>query len=115
MPMSLDTSTYRYHAHIYFLEDTRDAAWALREEIEANFSPIDMGRFHEKCVGPHPRWSFQVAFNKDISADFIDWLMLNRKGLTIFLHPQTGNDLEDHRDNPLWMGETLELNLDVFE
>lgn len=112
--MSSDTSRYRYHAHIYFDEATKDTAWALREEIESTFTPISMGRFHEKLVGPHPRWSFQVAFSKDISADFIDWLMLNRRGLTIFLHPQTGNDLEDHRNHPLWMGEMLELDLSVF-
>ena len=45
-----------YHAHVYFDADSRDVAWAVREEIEAKFD-IEMGRFHEKEVGPHPRWS----------------------------------------------------------
>ncbi len=45
-----------WHAHVYFDAASRDAAWALREKIEKNFD-IAMGRFHEKPVGPHPRFS----------------------------------------------------------
>ena len=29
-------------------------------------------------------------------------------------HPETGFDLEDHRDRALWMGRVLDLNLDVL-
>ncbi len=109
-----DTSMYGYHAHVYFGEETRDNAWALREKIETEFQDIDMGRFWEKNVGPHPRWSFQVAFHEKDFTKIVSWLMKNRSGLTIFLHPQTGNDLIDHRDYPLWMGECLDLKLDIF-
>ncbi len=31
------------------------------------------------------------------------------------VHPNTGNDLADHGDWPLWMGEIPELNLAMFE
>jgi DOPA 4,5-dioxygenase len=103
-----------YHAHVYFDQDTREPAHALREEIERKF-PVEMGRWHEKLVGPHPRWSYQVAFRPEVFADIVPWLMLNRRGLTIFLHPNTGDDLVDHRDYPTWMGERLALNLDMFE
>jgi DOPA 4,5-dioxygenase len=41
--------------------------------------------------------------------------MQNRRGLTIFLHPNTGNNLEDHRDWPIWMGEIPELKLAMFD
>ena len=41
-----------WHAHVYFDPATRDPAWALRERIEKEFE-IQMGRFHEKPVGPH--------------------------------------------------------------
>ena len=40
--------------------------------------------------------------------------MLNRDGLTVFVHPGTGDDLADHRDHALWLGEKLELNLKRF-
>lgn len=109
-----DTSMYGYHAHIYFDANSKDTAWALRERIETTFKDIDMGRFWEKNVGPHPRWSFQVAFFPDDFSEIVNWLMINRNGLTIFLHPQTGDDLIDHRDYPLWMGEMLPLKLDIF-
>ena len=103
-----------YHAHVYFDADSRAPAKALREQIETHFD-IEMGRWHEKEVGPHPRWSYQVKFGTDLFAKFVPWLMQNRCGLTIFLHPNTGNNLEDHRDWPIWMGEIPELKLAMFE
>lgn len=36
-----------WHAHVYFNADSRDAAWALREQALAAFGDsIEMGRFH---------------------------------------------------------------------
>jgi aromatic ring-cleaving dioxygenase len=102
-----------WHAHIYFDAATREAAWALREKIDENFT-IEMGRFHEKPVGPHPRFSYQVLFTKDQFADIVPWLALNRGGLTILVHPNTGEALEDHRDRGLWLGTSEELHLDVL-
>ena len=66
-----------WHAHVYFDAASRNAAWALRERIEKAF-PIEMGRFHEKPVGPHPRFSYQVAFRNDLLAPLLSWLTLNR-------------------------------------
>ena len=45
----------------------------------------------------------------------IPWLMLNRQGLTIFTHPETGEHLVDHRDRAIWMGEMLDLDLSIFD
>ncbi|MDX1738568.1 MAG: DOPA 4,5-dioxygenase family protein [Alphaproteobacteria bacterium] len=112
--MPSDTSMYDYHAHIYFDKETSPKAKILRQAIETHFNDIDMGRFFEKNVGPHPRWSYQVAFHKKDFSDIINWLMLNRDGLTIFVHPQTGDALRDHRDHALWMGECLPLDLSIF-
>ena len=103
-----------YHAHIYFDAESRERAWALREAIVENFD-IAMGRFHEKMVGPHPRWSFQVAFPAETFPALVPWLMLNRGDLVVFLHPNTDDDLRDHRDFPVWMGAMPELNLGIFE
>ncbi|WP_420549843.1 DOPA 4,5-dioxygenase family protein [Curvivirga sp.] len=110
-----DTSMYDYHAHIYFDEATKDIAWSIREQIEKNWPDIDMGRFWERNVGPHPRWSFQVAFHHKDFADITKWLMFNRKDLVVFLHPQSGDELADHRDHPIWMGEKLQLDLSMME
>ena len=103
-----------WHAHVYFDPASRDAAWALRERIEKTFD-IDMGRFHEKPVGPHPRFSYQVHFRNDQLASLISWLTLNRGDLTVFVHPNTGEALEDHRDRAVWLGQQVPLNLDALK
>ena len=38
--------------------------------------------------------------------------ILNRAGLTVFAHAQTGNALKDHTDHVIWLGpsETLKLS-----
>lgn len=103
-----------WHAHVYFDPASRDAAWALRERIEKAFD-IEMGRFHEKPVGPHPRFSYQVHFRNDQLAPLISWLTLNRGDLTVLVHPNTGEALEDHRDRAVWLGQQVPLNLDALK
>jgi DOPA 4,5-dioxygenase len=102
-----------YHAHVYFDETSREPAQVLREAIAENFE-VEIGRWHERPVGPHPMWSYQVAFDKSLFEQLVPWLMLNRGDLIVFLHPNTGEALEDHRDRPVWMGEKLELDLSIF-
>lgn len=102
-----------WHAHVYFDAATRDAAWALRERIEKTFT-IEMGRFHERPVGPHPMFSYQVHFRNEQFGPLISWLALHHGDLTVFVHPNTGQDLEDHRDRALWIGPSQALNLKIF-
>ena len=102
-----------YHAHVYYDAESKAAAGVLREAIEARFD-VRMGRWHDRPVGPHPCWSYQVAFTPDLFASLVPWLALNRGELVIFIHPETGEDLPDHRDRALWLGAKLELNLDVL-
>lgn len=92
----------------------RATARALRERVGKVFPGAEVGRFHEKNVGPHPRWSCQIGFGLELFGTLVPWLMLNRDDLTIFLHPVTGDDLAEHKDYPIWMGEILDVNLDMF-
>ena len=103
-----------YHAHVYFDADSIEQARALCLEASDRFD-LSMGRIHEKCVGPHPMWSCQLAFTPDQLDQILPWLTLNRDGLIIFAHPETGNDLKDHRDHGIWLGTGLALKLDIFE
>jgi aromatic ring-cleaving dioxygenase len=57
---------------------------------------------------------YQIAFPSRLLASFLPWLMLNRDGLTILLHPETGNDYRDHTAHAAWLGALLPLRLDVF-
>ena len=38
----------------------------------------------------------------------------NCKVEVFFIHPNTGDDLSDHRDHPLWLGDKLGLDLSIF-
>jgi aromatic ring-cleaving dioxygenase len=101
-----------WHAHVYFDAASRDAAWALRELIITELAgTIEMGRFHEKPVGPHPMWSYQLAFPAGNFAQVLSWLALNHGALDVFVHPNTGDALRDHRDCALWLGRSYALNL----
>jgi aromatic ring-cleaving dioxygenase len=102
-----------YHAHVYFDEASRPLAAELRERVAARFA-VSLGRWREEPIGPHPRPMYQVAFAAEAFAEIVPWLMLNRRGLVILVHPETGDDLADHRDHALWLGERLALKLDFF-
>ena len=103
-----------YHAHVYFDAETVGQARALCEAARDRFD-ISMGRVHEREVGPHPKWSCQLAFGPEQFGAVIPWLALNRNGLTVFTHLDTGDDLADHRDHGIWMGAMLPLRLEIFE
>lgn len=101
-----------WHAHVYFDASSRDAAWSLRESIESELAgQVEVGRFHERPVGPHPMWSYQLAFPVSAFAMVVAWLALNHGGLDVLVHPNTGDALRDHRDCALWVGGSHALNL----
>ena len=102
-----------YHAHVYYDAETIDQARALLVEARDTFG-LEMGRMHERLVGPHPRWSCQLTVPVETFATAIPWLNLKRAGLTIFVHPQTGDDLYDHRDAAIWLGDSVTLNIEMF-
>ena len=104
-----------YHAHVYYDPvSSRDRAARLREGVAAAFPDVTLGRWHDKPVGPHTQAMYQLAFPPALLASFLPWLMLNRDGLTILLHPETGNDYRDHSAHAAWLGAALPLRLDVF-
>jgi aromatic ring-cleaving dioxygenase len=98
-----------FHAHVYFDGPAqRERALALREQIGARFS-VALGRVHDGPVGPHQRAMYQVAFDVATFGNFVPWLMLNRQGLTVLVHPNTRDERGDHLTRALWMGEILEI------
>lgn len=103
-----------FHAHIYFDAITAENARSICTQCAEQFS-VEMGRFHERPVGPHPDWSCQLAFKPEMAGDVLIWLALNRDGLVVFAHPDTGVPLQDHTDHAIWMGAIRELDLSVFD
>ena len=105
-----------YHAHVYYdPATTREQAERLRARIGSEFPQARLGRWHDEQVGPHPQSMYQVAFASALLPSFVPWLMLNRDGLTVLLHPETGDNYADHSAHAAWFGAVLPLRLDVFK
>ena len=104
-----------YHVHIYYdPAKTRDVAARVREGIGAAFPGATVGSWHDEAVGPHTVAMYQVAFESQDFARLVPWLMLNRDGLDVLVHPLAGNAYDDHTVYAMWLGEKLPLRLDVL-
>lgn len=102
-----------YHAHVYYDPTTREVAEWLREQLGQRFA-VQLGRWHDQFVGPHTGSMYQVAFAIDVFAELVPWLMLNRRGLRILVHPNTMAPRDDHLVHALWLGEPLALKGEVL-
>ena len=112
--MHAATPILSYHAHVYYDPvATRGTAEALRQRIGERFS-VQLGRWHDLPVGPHIAAMYQVAFAAEVFASFVPWLMLNRAGLTVLVHPNTLAPRDDHLLHALWLGPPLALKEDVL-
>ncbi len=98
-----------YHAHIYYDPvKTRDAAARVRAGLAA-FN-VQLGGWHDEAVGPHLDAMYQAVFSPDEFAIVVPWLMLHREGLSVLVHPSTGDSYGDHLERSLWHGTRLKLN-----
>ncbi|RTZ16703.1 4,5-dioxygenase [Vibrio aquaticus] len=99
-----------YHAHIYFDESTSDEAQQLRQAVSEQFD-LSVGRFNQKNVGPHLKWSFSITFTHQDFEQLIPWLEAHRRTFSVLVHALTGDDIKDHTDFAYWLGEPVPLNL----
>jgi len=102
-----------YHAHIYYNPETQPIAERLRDAIGGLFT-VELGRWHDEPVGPHPASMYQVAFGPEEFARLVPWLMLNRGGLDVLVHPQTGDAYDNHSLHAMWLGTKLLLRLEIL-
>jgi aromatic ring-cleaving dioxygenase len=99
-----------YHAHIYFdAEAQRSEAMAIREAAQERFA-VNLGRVHDGPVGPHSQAMFQIAFEPELFGSLVPWLMLNNRGLSILVHPNTTNEKRDHLLDAVWIGGPLAVD-----
>jgi aromatic ring-cleaving dioxygenase len=103
-----------YHAHIYFDPDGQRAeAMAIRESAGDRFA-VRLGTIRDEPVGPHSKAMYQIAFEPVLFATLVPWLMLNNRGLSILIHPNTTNQKRDHLLDAVWIGAPLELHGEVL-
>tara|TARA_B110000196_G_scaffold58092_1_gene48145 strand:+ start:2608 stop:2949 length:342 start_codon:yes stop_codon:yes gene_type:complete len=99
-----------YHAHVYYDTDNKKIAERLRRRVKTQFN-INLGRWHDNPIGPHPKGMYQIEFRADIFSSLVTWMVFNRDDLSILVHPLTGDDLADHTSYSMWLGESLKLRL----
>lgn len=102
-----------YHAHVYYASGTRLVAERLRQTIAREFT-VEAGELRDEPRGPHPIPQFNVIFNTTLFDKVVPWLMLNRDGLDILVHPLTASSYDDHSKNALWLGTPVALRLDTL-
>lgn len=86
----------------------------LHQGLAAKF-PIEMGQFSGAEVGPHPVPQFQIIFTVAQFQDVVPWLMVNREGLDILVHPLTDDMVDDHSVYALWLGAPIALKLHTMQ
>ena len=102
-----------YHAHVYYDAATKPAAARLRQAISDKF-PVEPRAMSDEPRGPHPISQFNVVFKTEEFRHLVPWLMLNRDGLDVLVHPLTESSYDDHSKNALWLGTPVPMKLDVL-
>jgi DOPA 4,5-dioxygenase len=102
-----------FHAHVYFDAITHRTAARIRAALAQDLGAT-VGALHERPVGPHAKAMFQVTIAPEDFATVVPWLMLNRSGLSVLVHPTTDDSVADHQANALWMGEPLPIDVELL-
>ncbi len=101
-----------YHVHIYYDDATLPKAIKVRDTLAEKF-PVRVGK-NQGIAGPHPVPQVQVIFKTHAFNDVVQWLMFNRQGLDILVHPLTDNEYDDHTSQALWLGTPVKLKTETL-
>ncbi len=102
-----------YHNHVYYDPESRHRAARLRDWVRERFA-ARMGSWHDTPVGPHTEPMYQILFKPELFPTLVPFVMMNRLGLTILLHPESGRPRDDHTVNATWMGGLLPIKTEVL-
>jgi aromatic ring-cleaving dioxygenase len=107
------TENKGFHAHIYYNAETKKAAEKLLGVIAEKFA-VEIGMLSDEPRGPHPISQFVAIFEVPEFQNIVPWLMLNREGLDVLVHPLTESSYDDHSKNALWLGTPVPMRLDIL-
>jgi len=107
------TENKGYHAHVYYNAETKEKAAALRAALAENFK-VEAGGLSDEPRGPHPVPQFNVIFETPEFDSVVPWLMLNRDGLDVLVHPLTDSSFNDHTAFAMWLGTPVPLKTEIL-
>jgi aromatic ring-cleaving dioxygenase len=108
-----------YHAHLYYVAETRAVAEATRlgliERMESGDIPqlLFVGQLKDGKAGPHPIPQFEIHYTKAALPTVLR--LIEESGLTALVHPLTDDDLADHTSLAHWIGTPIELDLSTLD
>ena len=103
-----------YHAHVYYDAETKPKAAKLSATLRDKFK-VEGGALSDEPRGPHPISQFNVIFETPEFETIVPWLMLNRDGLDILVHPLTDSSYNDHTDFAMWLGTPVSLKTEILQ
>jgi aromatic ring-cleaving dioxygenase len=103
-----------YHAHVYYNAETKAKAAKLSETLIGKFN-VEGGALSDDPRGPHPISQFNVIFETPEFQSIVPWLMLNRDGLDVLVHPLTESSYNDHTANAMWLGTPVPLRTEILQ
>ena len=103
-----------YHAHIYYdVGKTRGVAERVCAAAEKQFR-VENDGFRDEPRGPHPISNVLLVFKPDQFEHVVPWLMLNRDGLDVLVHPLTDSSYDDHTAYAMWLGSPVVLKTEIL-
>ena len=102
-----------YDIHTYWRNsDEREEALKLKQLLIDNnvqtFSLVDIP------IGPHPLPMFEAHVSAENLPAIEALLVANRANCSILIHEKTGNHVYDHTKGARFLGEPLELNIELL-
>lgn len=108
-----------YHAHLYYLPETRAVAEAMRLRLIDGMASgtiprlLFVGQLKDGKAGPHPIPQFEIHYTKAALPTILR--LIEESGLTALVHPLTDDDLADHTTLAHWIGTPIELDLTTLD
>lgn len=105
-----------YHAHVYFEAGELEKA----EEFFAQArtmgpAVLQVHKIFPKVVGPHDLPMVELRFSDETKTDAIAWIEAHHGEWSVLIHQDSGDDLEDHSRNVIWLGKALPLHFEFFK
>ncbi|BEJ13216.1 hypothetical protein CspHIS471_0303900 [Cutaneotrichosporon sp. HIS471] len=71
--------------------------------------------FFDGPLGPHPIPMFEInVFTPAELGALFTWMMANRGPCSVLIHPNTGDEANDHTVRATWMGDKVPLDVDLL-